>query len=126
MLALLVFCIIFAWFRPGLISVLSSMASGGLLVMAPTLIAAFFWKRASAWGSVVSMVAGGVLTAALYLSGFYPFGWWPPVWGLGLTTLLFVLISLFTPAPEGAAEFIDGVERELQEQGFRKRRLSQT
>jgi SSS family solute:Na+ symporter len=123
MLALLVFCIIFAWFRPGLISVLSSMASGGLLVMAPTLIAAFFWKRATAWGAVVSMIAGGVLTASLYLSGFYPFGWWPPVWGLGLTTLLFVLVSLFTPAPEGAAAFIEGVERELQEQGFRKRRL---
>jgi SSS family solute:Na+ symporter len=124
MLALLAFCIVFAWFRPGLISVLSSMASGGLLVMAPTLIAAFFWKRATAWGAVVSMVAGGVLTAALYLFHIYPFGWWPPVWGLGLTSLLFVLVSLLTPAPDGAKEFIDTVERELEEQGFRLRRGS--
>ena len=86
------------------------------------MIAAFFWKRASASGAVVSMIAGGLLTAALYLTRFYPFGWWPPVWGLGLTLLLFVLVSLLTPAPEGAAEFIDRVERELEEQGFRLRR----
>jgi SSS family solute:Na+ symporter len=119
MVALLGFCVLFAWFRPGLISVLSSMASGGLLVMAPTLVAAFFWKRASAWGAVVSMAAGALLTAALYLSGFYPFGWWPPVWGLGLTSLLFVSVSLLTTPPEGAGEFIDRVERELEEQGFR-------
>lgn len=124
MVALLVFCIAFAWFRPGLISVLSSMASGGLLVMAPALIGTFFWKRASAAGALVSMIAGGLLTAVLYLSGYYPLGWWPPVWGLGLTTALFVGVSLATRPPEGAGEFIDSLERELEEQGFRPRRAS--
>jgi hypothetical protein len=65
------------------------------------------------------MAAGGALTAVLYLTRFYPFGWWPPVWGLGLTGLLFVTVSLLTTPPEGAGEFIDRVERELEEQGFR-------
>jgi SSS family solute:Na+ symporter len=122
LLVLLGFCIVFAWFRPGLISVLSSMASGGLLVMAPTIIAAFFWKRASAAGALVSMIAGAVLTGTLYLTGWYPGGWWPPVWGLGLTVVLFVGISCLTRPPEGAGEFIDSVERELEKQGFRLKR----
>ncbi len=119
MMALLGFCILFAYFRPGLITVLSSMASGGLLVMAPTIIAAFFWKRASASGAVVSMIIGGVLTAVMYLTNFYPLGWWPPVWGIGITTLLFVVISLVTTPPEGAEEFLSDLEEELKQNNFR-------
>jgi SSS family solute:Na+ symporter len=87
--------------------------------MAPTIIAAFFWKRASSTGAIVSMIIGGILTAVLYFSNFYPFGWWPPVWGLGVTTILFVVISLLTTPPEDAGEFIDSLEKELEERGFR-------
>ena len=122
MLILLVLCIVFAYFRPGLISVLSSMASGGLLVMAPAIVAAFFWKRGSAAAAVVSMAAGAVVTAALYLSGWYPLGWWPPVWGLGITTAVFIVVSLLTRPPEGAEDFIRTLERELEENGFRPAR----
>jgi SSS family solute:Na+ symporter len=121
MLFLLVFCIIFAYFKPGLITVLSSMASGGLLVMAPTIIATFFWKRASAPGAIVSMIVGGIVTAVMYFTGFYPWGWWPPVWGLALTTILFVVISLTTRPPEGAETFIQDLEKELKQYGFRKK-----
>ena len=121
MIILLAACIVFAWFRPGLISVISSMASGGLLVMAPAIIAVFFWKRASAAGALVSMVAGGIVTGFLYIAGpaFYPLGWWPSVWGGALTTVLFIAVSLMTKAPENAAEFIADVERDLEENGFR-------
>ncbi|MFW6138459.1 MAG: sodium:solute symporter family protein, partial [Spirochaetota bacterium] len=114
-------CMVFAWFRPGLITVLSSMASGGLLVMAPTIVAAFFWKRATAPAAVASMVAGGVITAVLYLSNYYPLGWWPPVWGLGAASILFVVLSLVTRPPEGAEEFIAGLEKKLEEYNFRRK-----
>jgi len=40
-------CMVLAWFQPGLISAISSMAPGGLLVMAPAIVAAFFWRRAA-------------------------------------------------------------------------------
>jgi SSS family solute:Na+ symporter len=119
---LLVACIVFAWFRPGLITVLSSMASGGLLVMAPTIIAAFFWKRATAPAAIVSMAVGGAITAVMYLANIYPLGWWPSVWGLLITSILFVAITLFTTPPRGAGEFIDNLERELTEKGFRLER----
>lgn len=119
MLVLLLACVVFAWFRPGLITVISSMASGGLLVMAPAIIGAFFWRRATAAGALVSMSAGGVVTAVMYLADIYPFGWWPSVWGGALTTLLFVGVSLATRPPESAGEFIDWLNGELAAKGFR-------
>ncbi len=122
MVVLLLACIVFAWFRPGLISIISSMASGGLLVMAPAIIGAFFWKRATAAGAIVSMAVGGVVTGVMYVARIYPLGWWPSVWGVLLTTLLFVGVSLVTRPPENAAEFIEQVERELEENGFRRSR----
>lgn len=120
LIVLLLACIGFAWLRPGLITVLSSMASGGLLVMAPAIIGAFFWRRGTAPAALISMAVGGVLTAVLYISGWQPLGWWASVWGAIVTTLLFVAVSLVTTAPEGASKFIDDLEAELVENGFRK------
>ncbi len=116
---LLAACIVFAWHQPGLITVISSMASGGLLVMAPAIVAAFFWSRATAAGALVSMIIGAAATAAMYLSGFYPLGWWPSVWGGGLTLILFITVSLMTTPPENAKQFIAAVEKELVAYRFR-------
>ncbi len=110
---LLALCIGFASLQLGLIAVLSSMASGGLLVMAPALLGAFFWKRATAAGALVSMLIGGVLTGVLYVTGWYPLGWWPSVWGGGVTTVLFVVVSLVTRAPAGGDEFLRNLSVDL-------------
>lgn len=118
---LLVLCIGFAWMRPGMIAVLASMASGGLLVMAPAILGAFFWKRATAPGALASMLLGAAVTGFLSLAGFRPLGWWPSVWGFALTLACFVLISLVTAPPPGGAAFIDNLERELEDSGLRFR-----
>jgi SSS family solute:Na+ symporter len=107
--------ILFAWLQPGLIAVLSSTASGGLLVTAPALIGAFFWKGGTGAGVVTSMSAGGVFTSLLYVTDFKPFGWWPSVWGFLLTVFLFISVSLFTSTPEKAGEFVDFVNRRMKE-----------
>jgi SSS family solute:Na+ symporter len=122
LIVLLLACMGFAWIRPGLITVLSSMASGGLLVMAPAIIGAFFWKRGTASAALLSMIVGGVLTAVLYLTGWQPLGWWASVWGAIVTTVLFVITSLVTTPPDGAQRFIEDLEGELVEHGFRKQR----
>ena len=120
-IVILVACIVFAFFRPGLITVISSMASGGLLVMAPTIIATFFWKRATAAGALSSMIAGAVVVAVITIGGpaLRLFGWWPAVWGLIVTTAVFVIVSLATKPPAGAGAFIDQVETDLSAKGFR-------
>jgi len=119
MVALLVLCVGFASLQLGLIAVLSSMASGGLWVMAPAIIGAFFWKRATMPAALWSMAIGAVVTGAFYVTGFYPLGWWPSVWGAGLTTILFIGISLVTIPPAGAAKFIESLERELIDRKLR-------
>lgn len=123
----IIICIIFASLRLDLIAILSAMASGGLLVTAPPLIGAFFWKRGTAKGAFSSMAVGGFLTGLLYLNGeyhmfsingYYPFGWWPPVWGLLTTILIFVGVSLATEPPEDVDEFMEEVEDEMEKHGF--------
>lgn len=119
---LLVLCVAFASLQLGLIAVLSSMASGGLFVMAPAIIGAFFWKRATAAGALVSMVVGAIVTGTLYITGYYPLGWWPPVWGGGLTALLFVFVSLASRPPAGGAAFVADLNADLQARGLQSGR----
>ncbi|MBS3766489.1 sodium:solute symporter family protein [Candidatus Bipolaricaulota bacterium] len=106
--------VIFAWIQPGLIAILSSMASGGLLVTAPALIGAFFWKEASDAGAISSMAAGGTVTAVMYVANIRPFGWWPSVWGFAITLVLYISVSLVTLSPEKSDEFVDYVNREME------------
>ena len=112
--ALVLACITFAWLQPGLIAVLSSMASGGLLVMAPALIGAFFWKEGTGPAAVISMAVGGTLTGIMYVSNYYPLGWWPSVWGFGITSFLYVMVSLLTERPENTEKFFADVNEELE------------
>jgi len=119
MLVLILVCIVFAWFQPGMVAILSSMASGGLLVMAPAFIGAFFWKRGTAKGAFASMVAGGIVTGSMYVLDIYPFGWWPSVWGFLVTVALFVGVSLCSEPPSGADQFIEELDKELAFHNFR-------
>lgn len=111
-------CVGFALKRPGLIAVLSSMASGGLLVMAPALIGTFFWKKATAAGAVTSMTVGGLMTGVMYVWNIYPLGWWPSVWGFLVTVFLFISVSLLTEPPENREDFFHSISEELSEKGF--------
>ena len=112
---LTVACFAFAGLRLGLIAVLSSMASAGLMAQLPVILGAFFWKRGTAAGAIAGMVAGGGVTGGLYLAKINFLGHWPPVWGLMASVGAFVLVSLLTrPDPAGAV-FIETVEADVRE-----------
>ncbi|MFP4006080.1 MAG: sodium:solute symporter family protein [Candidatus Hadarchaeia archaeon] len=115
---LLIVCILFAQMQLDLITILSSMASGGLLVSVPAFIGAFYWKKGSDLGAISSMAGGGILTAFLYISGWYPFKIWPPVWGLLTSSLLFIVISLHSKKPSNAEKFIDFINEKSKEMNF--------
>ncbi|MFP3953733.1 MAG: sodium:solute symporter family protein [Candidatus Acetothermia bacterium] len=112
--------VLFAWLQPGLIAVLSSMASGGLLVTAPALIGAFFWRRGTGAGVLSSMVVGGVITGLMYATGYKPLGWWPSVWGLGITSLIFVTVSIFTTRPRKSEKFVESINSEVKALGAKR------
>jgi solute:Na+ symporter, SSS family len=98
---------------------LSVAASAGLLMAVPTIIGAFFWKRATAAGALTSMVLGAILVLALQITGYKPLGWWPGVWGFIVCIILYIIISLVTRAPTQKAEtFIGYLKKELPKKNF--------
>lgn len=117
-LGLLVVCVAFASLRIGLIAVLSSMASGGLMVSVPAFFGAFFWEEGSDQGAIWSIIIGGILTGSLYISGWYPLGWWPPVWGIIVSAIIYVGVSLLIESPDNAGEFLEDIEKQIDKHNF--------
>ena len=116
---------VFAYWAAGksglafMIAPLASAASAGLLMAVPTIVGAFFWRRATAAGAVISMLGGSALVLFLQLTGTKPLGVWPGVWGLAACIFLYVIISVITRAPaEKAEEFIGYLEKNLKRYRF--------
>jgi len=110
---------LFALLQLDLISVLSIASSAGLLVIVPSIIGTFFWKRGSAQGVIWSVVGGGLVVIILevlkYTTKFLFMGLASGIWGIITSTVLFVVISLMTKAPEKKAEeFLSYVRTELK------------
>ncbi|WP_083941647.1 sodium:solute symporter family protein [Salinicola socius] len=98
---------LFAELQLSLIAVLSVAASTGLVVVVPAIIGAFYWKRGTAAGALASIVIGGLVVIALYLSGAKPLGLPAGIWALPVAVALFVIVSLLTrPNRESASEFM--------------------
>jgi len=98
---------------------LSVASSAGLLMAVPSIIGAFLWRRATAAGALVSMIAGAILTMVLQLGGYKPWGHWAGIWGIIVCSLLFIVVSLLTSPPrEKAEEFMGYLEEELPKHRF--------
>ena len=116
---------VFAWWAAGqsglafMIAPLSSAASAGLLMAVPTIFGAFFWKRATAAGAIVSCIVGAVVVLVLQVTGWKPLGWWPGCWGIVVCLPLFIGVSLATKPPAAKAEeFMGYLSSKLKEGNF--------
>jgi len=116
---------VFAWWAAGktglafMIAPLSSAASAGLLMAVPTIFGAFFWKRATASGAMVSCIVGAIVVLLFQVTGWKPLGWWPGTWGFIVCAILFVGVSLATKPPrEKAEEFIGYLKEKLADGKF--------
>jgi SSS family solute:Na+ symporter len=89
---------------PGtILAFISRTSFNGFAVLAPAVIGGLYWKRAHRAGAAASLVVGELLVL-VYALGLLPMaGTLPVVPILGLTTGVFVLVSLLArPRPEGA------------------------
>jgi len=100
------------------------------VVITPALLAALVWKRATKTAGIVSIVFGTIVTLSLKLAGSLwpsimkpvgdpnadPFGIPIIYWGLGVSILSLILISLFTkrPSKEVLAMFFPEKKTKLQ------------
>lgn len=106
----------FAQLEINLIAVLSVSASAGLLVMVPPIIGAFFWRRGTAAGVIIGTVVAGAVVFYLELTSTRFLDQGSGVWGLLVSVILFVGVSLATRAPEArAADFLGHVKEKLRE-----------
>jgi SSS family solute:Na+ symporter len=112
--------LVFAWqasTKTGLdfmIAPLSAAASAGLLMVVPTIFGAFYWKRGTAAGSIASILVGAAVVLVLQVTGAKPLGWWPGVWGLVCSVIVFAGVSLLTKAPtRKAEEFLGHISQKL-------------
>jgi SSS family solute:Na+ symporter len=88
---------------PGIFKI-AQFAFTGFAVFYPLLIGGIFWRRATKWGAMSSLLVGQALAITGYL-GWYPALWGlqPVFWGVALGTVTLVAVSLLTPAQDEAA-----------------------
>lgn len=94
----------FAELELDLIAVLSVAASSGLVAMVPAIIGAFYWKRGTAAGALTSVIGTTACVLLLYATGNSFLGLPAGIWGIVVSTLLFVGVSLLSRPPEKVAE----------------------
>nr|AGF93597.1 Na+/solute symporter [uncultured organism] len=111
--------IIFAAQQLDLIATLSVASSVGLMVVVPTIFGAFFWKKATAAGSLSSIILGAIVALYMQFAGLSPLGVHPGVWTFIITVVTFISVSMITEAPQQKAEeFIGYLDRELEDKNI--------
>jgi SSS family solute:Na+ symporter len=88
---------------PKLLIMLGAAAFTGMAVLAPTGIAAFYWKRATAAGALVSILLGEAYVIGYYINlvpKSWTFGFMPVVPAAFISTVVLIIVSLATKPPE--------------------------
>ncbi len=79
----------------GALTVAYDLLTGALFV---PIVGALFWRRATAVGALASMIAGSVVVVVfMVVDGL--FANTPIIWGLLVSLVVFVVVSLLTPGP---------------------------
>jgi len=76
----------------GIIVELSVMSSAGLLALAPSFFG-IFWEKGNSTAAISSIVIAGLSTIIMYFTGYFPFGIWPGIWCLIISTVVFIAVS---------------------------------
>lgn len=104
---------LFAILKVNLIAVLSVASSAGLIVVVPTLIGAFFWRKGTAAGALISIILSGLMVIVFEVFKLEPLHLGAGIWGLVVSAILYIGVSLFTLAPlEKADTFLKATQAE--------------
>jgi SSS family solute:Na+ symporter len=89
---------LFALARLNLIALLSVASSAGLIAVVPSFVGGFLLKRRNARAALGSILGGALVSFLFQLLNFKPLGLWPGVVTLIISSLLFGILSAFSPA----------------------------
>lgn len=108
---------LFAEMQLNIIVVLSVASSAGLIIVVPAIFGTFFWRRGTAAGVLTSVIGSGIIVIIFEALQIKPLGLSTGIWGLILSTILFIIVSLMTKAPiEKADEFLSYVKTALNKE----------
>lgn len=87
----------------------------GLAILFPATVAALYWKKATAWGCISSVVVGEGLYALFFfnvLPSELTLGFLPAIPLVGISALVLILVSMITkkPSDETTNEFFSHIE----------------
>jgi SSS family solute:Na+ symporter len=105
----------FAELELNLIALLSVASSAGLIIVVPAIFGTFFWRKGTAAGVLASVSITGIIVILLEAFQWRPLGLASGIWGIVLSTVIFIMVSLFTTPPkEKAEEFLGFIKTALQ------------
>jgi SSS family solute:Na+ symporter len=110
----IVFAAYFALQSATIVDQLAALSAAGLMVTVPTIIGAFFWKKATHWGALASLIGGGAVAIWMaFIQGVSVFD--PLLAGsvAGTSVLLYVVVSLATKPHAKALDFAKELAPEL-------------
>ena len=95
------FAIVFILFgynpHEGIMGTLVKTTFSGLVVLAPTTISALYWKRATKYGCIASILAGELSIFLLEINILPTFGFLPAIIALLISSIVLIVVSYITP-----------------------------
>ncbi len=81
----------------GIMGTLVKTTFSGLAVLCPTAIAALYWKRATKYGCIFSIIIGEISIFLFDYKVIPTFGFLSAIWAIGIAIIVLVLVSYLTP-----------------------------
>jgi SSS family solute:Na+ symporter len=82
--------------KVGIMGTLVSTTFSGLAILCPTTIAALYWKKATKYGCISSIIIGEISIFIFQFKIFPSFGFLSAIWGIVISILVLVIVSYFT------------------------------
>jgi SSS family solute:Na+ symporter len=81
----------------GIMGTLVKTTFSGLVVLCPTTIAALYWKRATKYGCIASILVGELSIVMFYYKMLPDFGFLPGILALVISTIVLIVFSYLSP-----------------------------
>jgi len=84
--------------KVGIMGTLVSTTFSGLAVLCPTAIAALYWKRATKYGCIASIIVGEISIFVFQFKLLPSYGFLSAIWGILIAVVVLIIISYITPS----------------------------
>ena len=84
--------------KVGIMRTLVSTTFSGLAVLCPTTIAALYWKRATKFGCIASIIIGEISIFLFQFKLLPGYGFLSAIWGIIIAILVLIIVSYISPS----------------------------